>query len=157
MERYCFDSDILIQAKNGPYRFQTWPTVWTWLEAEIRSGRLFSSTMVYDELTAGGDELSTWVKNNSEAFIEPDKLVQEQYQKIANHIMNTAYRDSKDFLAGADAWVISHAICENASVVTQEKKVAKNSKKAKIPNVCFHFDVECVDLYDYFQKRGASF
>jgi hypothetical protein len=63
---------------------------------------------------------------------------------------------AKDFLDGADPWVIAHARADNGTVVTHEVRAAENSRKVKIPNVCAHFKVHCLGAYDAFQKLGMK-
>jgi len=160
LSKYCIDADVLIQAKNGPYQFKTWPIFWTWLESQIAKKTIFSSTLVYAEWIVGNDELANWAKDQkgSDFFIEPDDNTQIIYKDIADYVnVNYPERNAKTFLDGADAWVIAHAINEKASVVTQEIGVVVYSKKVKIPNVCKKFKVPCINLYDLFRKLNAKF
>ena len=36
MSRFCLDSNILIQAKNGPYPFDIFPSFWKWLNEQVQ-------------------------------------------------------------------------------------------------------------------------
>lgn len=47
----------------------------------------------------------------------------------------------------ADPWIIAHAIDKGGAVVTHEQRNPKASSKVKIPNVCEHFGVRCIDVY----------
>jgi hypothetical protein len=73
MLRYCLDSDVFIQAKNGPYGMDIVPAFWDWLDLQFNAGIIYSSTMVYEELVAGGDELAQWARRriNSGFFERP--------------------------------------------------------------------------------------
>lgn len=160
MSKYCIDADVLIQAKNGPYQFKTWPIFWRWLESQIDNATIFSSTFVYEEWVAGNDDLTKWARSQKDSgfFIEPNDATQAIYKDIANFVIRKyPEKNAKDFLDGADAWVIAHAANEKASVVTQERGVVIYSQKVKIPNICAKFKVPCINLYDLFQKLNAKF
>jgi hypothetical protein len=157
--RYWLDSDVLIQSKNGPYGLDFAPTFWKWLERCISDGKIRSPMRVHKELTDYKDELAEWAKRRRAEglfFVDAGQSVQKVYQTIANHVTTTyVAAQAAKFLAGADGWVISHAKESNGVVVTHEAAVNKNSKKAKIPNVCDHFKVPCMNLQDMRKAIGG--
>ena len=53
MRSYCLDSNVFIQAKNGPYGMDIVPSFWTLLDSQASSGNICCALMVYDELAAG--------------------------------------------------------------------------------------------------------
>lgn len=160
MPDYCLDSNVFIQAKNGPYGMDIVPAFWDWLDSQSEAGVIFSTQLVYDELAAGDDELADWVKDRrtSGLFITTDEHVQQRFQDIANYI-ESHYDEvnARTFLAGADPWVVAHALIENAIVVTHETLVADNSRKVKIPNVCEAFQVDYINPYTMLRDLGARF
>ena len=54
----------------------------------------------------------------------------------------------------ADPFVIACAKIRNGTVVTEERWKAN---AAKIPNVCKHFEVPCIDLEAFMNQLGWSF
>ncbi len=160
MPRYWLDSNVFIQAKNGPYGFDILPDFWIWLEQQAALGILCSSMKVYDELTAGNDELETWVRERKDSglFVLPDASVQAKFGEIADYV-NGHYDNANCglFLGRADPWVIAHASQDGATVVTHETLVGSNSKKVKIPNVCNHFAVLWVDPYGMLRDLKPKF
>jgi hypothetical protein len=159
MRKYCLDANILIQAKNGPYGFDIAPSFWDLLDQKIEKGLIFTSTLVYKELTDGNDELVTWVRGRKDSgcFIEPDKDVQEKLRAIADYVnKNYPQHEAAEFLSGADPWVIALAKVTNAVVVTQEKLVGNESKKVKIPNICRGFGVLYIDTYQMLRELKAN-
>ncbi len=54
----------------------------------------------------------------------------------------------------ADPFVIARAKVFNACVVTQEKKT---DKAAKIPNVCDHFGIDCINIEGFMEKENWTF
>jgi hypothetical protein len=63
----------------------------------------------------------------------------------------------------ADPFVIACAKISQGTVVTEEgwlrpsDKLTPKPKAAKIPNVCAHFKVPCVDLEEFMQQQGWAF
>ncbi len=112
------------------------------------------------ELTDYKDELADWAKDqrNSSFFVDPDANVQAIFREIADHV-NDYYLSpqAKDFLDGADPWVIAHAKCDLGTVVTWERKGGQGSKKVRIPNICEAFEVEWVNPCQMFRELGISF
>ena len=92
----------------------------------------------------------------AEAFGQPSQL--DGVTSIADHV-TTAYDQIKaaQFLDGADPWIIAHAICDKGIVVSQESRVDINSQTPKIPNVCSHFGVQCIDVFEMLKQLGFSF
>ena len=54
----------------------------------------------------------------------------------------------------ADPFVIARAKISGACVVTQEKKT---DNAAKIPNVCDHFGIRCINLEGFMEKESWKF
>jgi hypothetical protein len=66
---------------------------------------------------------------------------------IISDYVFTRYKQHQalDFSKGADPWVIAHALDDNGIVVTQESSLRPDAQKARIPDVCKHFDMRCID------------
>ena len=159
MVEYWLDSDVLIQAKNGPYGFDIVPGFWTFIDEMSDLGKVRASSLVYDELVDGGDELAEWVRSRQERlFVEPDQGTQVAFTPIAEYVLS-AYEpaESSRFLDGADPWSIAHAVSAGGVVVTREKLVVPESKKVKIPNVAAEFGVVTTNEYSMLRELGARF
>lgn len=149
---YLLDANTYIQAKNLYYRMHIVPGYWDWLDQQLDNAQAGSIRLVYDELAGYGDELSAWVRARRERFLpESDEATQQAFSDIANYVMShPIYTElhAGNFLAKADAWLIAKAMTTGAEVVTHEERVADNSSKVKIPNVCRHFGVKYRNTYD---------
>jgi hypothetical protein len=157
---YCLDSNIFIQAQNGPYAMDIVPGFWTWLDKESGAGRIISCRTVYDEMVGFGDELADWVKDRDDTpfFQPPAAPVQAAYRPIADYVVKTyPQHTASEFLKGADAWLIARAQVHGMIVVTGEQLVDATSKKPKIPNVCKQFGVEYIGPYEMLRQLGAKF
>lgn len=78
--------------------------------------------------------------------------------KVADYVVHRYDQvEAGKFLSGADPWLVAHAYAYGGTVVTFEKLVPPESGKPKIPNVCAHFNVDCMDLFDMLQSIRFSF
>jgi hypothetical protein len=157
---YWLDSTVFIEAKNGAYGFDIVPGFWEWIEQQSAAKVLSSSTLVHDELVEGNDQLARWTKERKDSglFVVPNETVQKVMTDIADFV-SASYDGANAtlFLEGADAWTIAHAAIDGAVVVTHEKLVGPNCRKAKIPNVAKQFGVKCVTPYEMLRALKASF
>ena len=157
---YCIDTDVYTQAHRSYYAFDIAPPFWNALVTFAQKGTIISPIAVYDELMEGKDDLKQWAKDHRKIlFIEPDSKVNEAYRHVAE-FANKRYHDQhwiRDFLKGADPWVIAQAKAQNLTVVTMEGvKQAENVNKSsgrfigkiKIPNVCDHFGIKSISTYE---------
>lgn len=159
MPEYWIDTNVFIQAKNGPYAFDIAPGFWALLDEMTAEGRIASSTLVRDELLVGMDELAEWARERraTSMFIEPDLDTQVAFQEVAQHVSDRYdSNQAREFLAAADPWLIAHAIASGGKVVTQETRAGENSQRVKIPNVCDFFGVESMNMDDMLRELGAT-
>lgn len=157
MDRFCLDANILIQAKNGLYSFDLLPSFWVWLEDQLRKGRIYTIQPVYDEWNQQEDELTDWIRDRKELglCLIPSEIVQKEFERIANYIqLNYRAAHARDFLAGADAWVIAQATADGSIVVTEEQPVDSSSSKIKIPNICQEFDTQYCSTLQMLKDLG---
>lgn len=164
MSLYILDANVFIEAKRYTYPFDVFPGFWEWLDQEYEKKNLLSIKPIYDELTAGDDDLSQWTKERKDTdwFVKvDDEETQKNYSKIAswavdpaNNFKNTAY---EDFLNVADSWIVAKAISENATVVTHEVYQENCKKRILIPNVCRAFGVPYINTIELIRKTGARF
>ena len=156
---HWLDTNVFIQAKNGPYGFDVAPTFWNWLEKVARDGLVRSPIKVCAELTRGRDQLSRWASRmrSRGLFISPDRSVQLCFGEVAAFVQS-AYEApyAAKFLEDADPWVIAHALEGRGTVVTHEILAAGNCKVVKIPNVCAHFNVRYAAPYPAFRNLGLK-
>ena len=137
------------------------PAYWDWLDAEFVKGNQASIANVYDELKGYGDELSSWVKNHKNHFVDDaDDATQEKFAEVAEYVANLENKKPENianFLDKADPWLIAKASTTDAIIVTHERLDPHNSKNVKIPNICQVFEVECISTYDLLRRLEAQF
>lgn len=154
---YVFDTSSLSKLKHFfPGVFKS---VWTGLDALVLSGDLISTREVWNEIERGDIDVHTnnWLKQRKHLFTTPTG---SELQFVAQ-IFQTPHFQSligeKQRLTGtpvADPFVIACAKVRGGTVVTEERL---KPHAAKIPNVCQHFSVPCMDLETFMQQQGWSF
>jgi len=155
--RYVFDSDSLINLFRHyyPARF---PSLWEKFHALVSEGELISVREVYNEIGLSEDSLASWAKEQKnilflESTIEELKFVGEIFQ--VRHFQAMIRKQER--LKGkpvADPFVIARAKISGACVVTQEKDT---ENAPKIPNVCDHFGIPCINLEGFMEKENWIF
>ncbi len=158
MPRFWLDTNVFITPKNSYYSFDIAPGFWTFIDEQAEAGEIAAPALVYDELVGkSDDELAEWARDRrgGPLFVQPSSSVQSALTRVADYV-TSRYEPNQaaDFLRGADPWVIAHAITQGGRVVTLEEAVPATSKKAKIPNVCAHFHVECASFFETLRALG---
>jgi len=152
---YWLDSNVLMEAHRRYYSFDIAPGFWTSVEAHAKADSLRSPKVVLDvEIAPNKDALTTWAKAiGSVLFVQAGQAEQQEVGNITQYVLSAySQADAAFFLAKADPWVIAHALADKGVVVTQEKLVAANSKKVKIPNVCNQFNVKWIDTFELLRR-----
>ncbi len=155
--KYVLDSDSLIDLFKHYYP-ERFPTLWKKFHALVSEGSLISAREVFNEIGSREDSLASWAKKQKntsflESTVEELKFVAEIFQ--VQHFQ--AMIRTKERLKGkpvADPFVIAKAKIVNACVVTEEKKT---DNAAKIPNVCDHFGIPCINLEGFMEKENWTF
>jgi len=159
MREYILDSNIFIQSKNGPYGFDFAPGFWKFIDDKASEGLIYTSTMVYDEIADGEDELADWFKERrtSGMFLAPESVTQGFFGEIADFVTRSySTVQAQYFLSGADPWVIAEARNSRSIVVTHETLVPSNSTKVKIPNICKQFNIPYMNTYEMLRSLRAK-
>src|SRR5208337_343097 len=104
---HWIDANVLITAKNGPFRFSINPGFWSFIDEQVKAGRIRSPEMVYEEILKyedSKDELTKWVKNrhNGGLFVKPDISVQKMMTEVSDHVVsNYEQHHAAEFLSVA--------------------------------------------------------
>ncbi len=154
---YVFDTSSLSKLKHFfPGVFKS---VWTGLDALVLSGQLISTREVWNEIERGDVDAHTnnWLKLRKHLFTTPTGLELQFVAQILKIPHFQSLIGEKQRLTGtpvADPFVIACAKVRGGTVVTEERL---KPQAAKIPNVCQHFTVPCMDLETFMQQQGWSF
>lgn len=144
---YAVDTSSLLAAWNERYPLRNAPGFWTRFEEGIEAGKLVSPIEVRNEIKKKEDGLADWLKDRADFFID----LEEDIQVAAREILREFPWLTKG-IAGrkvADPFVIALAKARGHTVVSEEGP--GNEKRPKIPYVCRHYDVSCVNVLGLIQ------
>lgn len=156
---YLLDANVFIQAKNLHYGLDFCPAFWEWLVDSNTSGRVFSIDKVADEISAGEDALTDWMRDyGASLFLKTDSNTVAQFSRVSNWVVGQSYEPAaiNTFMQVADFYLIAHALAGGHCVVTHEVP-ANSSKRIKIPNVCIGLDLRFMTPYEMLRRERARF
>lgn len=164
MHRYWLDANVLIEAHNRSYPFDVATTFWRSLAGQIEEGNIVSARRVYKEVAEQErhqDAVANFVRSRRQYLCQPSsKEVDAFVGKVEDYIFNSGRylaTEAWRFSRGADPWVIAHAAVDSGVVVTKESALRPEAQVIRIPDVCSHFEVKCVDTIEMFRQLGITF
>ncbi len=117
---------------------------------------MVASEEVLEDLGKKDDDVLAWAKKRRHMF----RPLTEEIQKVVSEILGTEnferLVDSRTDRSKADPFVIALAKVENHTVVTEEKNFGTPTRP-KIPIVCRHFDIPCINLLQFIREQGWRF
>ena len=155
---YIIDSNSLINIFKHIYR-KRFPSFWEKFDGMVEEGEIISAREVFNEISEHSDDLAKWAKSNKSIFKPPNNIEMDYVTKIYSVKHFQANVRKQEILKGkpvADPFVIAKAwaLGENGCVVTEERK---KSNAAKIPNICDHFDVSCINFEEFMEREKWEF
>lgn len=134
------------------------PTFWSRFQSDVDSGSVRSVREVFRELQACPEtNVVTWAKGNSAIFRAPTEAEATFVSKIFSVPHFAQLVSAKAQMTGqpvADPFLIAAAHECGGTVVTQERL---KPNAAKIPNVCQHFGISCMNFEGFLKAEGYSF
>ena len=155
---YVFDTSIFVTLFKSYYRGR-FPSLWEKFDSMVYTRRIISTREVKREIEDQNDKLTDWANNNSSVFPIPTKDVGD-FVKAIYQIRNFhANIEKKKLLKGgkcADPFVVGTALAiePRGTVVTFE---VNKPHSAKIPNICEHFNIPCLNLEEFMEEENWKF
>jgi hypothetical protein len=156
--KYIFDNNTLTAIFRHYYR-DSFPSFWRLFNTMIVDENILSVREVHNEIKdySRKDELEAWAKTNAYFFVDPTTEELEFITQIYNvpHFSNSI--SQQKLLRGgpfADPFLIAKAYVEQGTVITLEKL---KPNATKIPNICEHFKIPCIDLQGFLKQKKWSF
>lgn len=143
-------------------------SIWDSIGALADQGELISTREVFNELErqAVSEEVLGWAKSRKSLFGIPTRPELQFVAEIFRVEHFQGLIGTQQRLKGtpvADPFVIACAGINKATVVTEEgwqhggKRLTLKPNAAKIPNVCAHFKIPCIDLEEFMHQQGWAF
>ena len=150
---FCFDTSALLECWSRSYPIDIFPGLWSRFDEMIAGGEIVAPDEVHEEIKKKDDDLTKWVQSRSVMFAPLDAAV----QRAASETL-TEFPELVKALSNrnqADPFVVGLARVRGVTVVTQERGGTK--AKPRIPAVCEHFKVECIDVLGFIRLCGWTF
>lgn len=154
---YLLDTNVFITAANNYYAFDLIPSFWSKLEKISKTDAISVIDKVYEEIKKGDDELKNWMLslwNKKNVLESSESDILNAYSTIINSEILDKYTYSAkiNFADCADSWLIAHAYAKKYIIVTLEKFDENIKRRVKIPNICNHFNISCIHLFDFMRE-----
>ncbi|NJD01221.1 MAG: DUF4411 family protein [Ruminiclostridium sp.] len=159
MNNYIFDSSALMHLFDYYYESR-FPTLWEYFYQSVKNGQVISVREVRNEIEGHHNKerrINQWAKQKSGIFTVPTLEELAFVQEIFKIEHFQAIISRKNLLNGkpvADPFVIAKAKIVNGIVVTNE---VNRPNGVKIPNICEHFKVGCVNLEKFMEIENWRF
>ena len=149
---------------NRRYPMNIFPGIWERLGELATSERLVAPREVLRELEKGDDELLPWARQHAKMFQDPDDLHLATVQVILEHFPD--FVDSDKETPEADPFVVARAIVGRSSgsmlpqnwvVVAEENRRRRPEHRPRIPDVCDHYNVAYMRMFDVMRVEGWTF
>jgi hypothetical protein len=163
---YVFDTTSIRSLQH--FYPRVFKSIWDGLEALVSQNRLISTREVLHELErqAVSDDVLTWAKDHRAIFLTPNTQELRFVATIFQVPHFQALIGQQQRLKGmpvADPFVIACAHVHAGTLVTEEGWVRPSASltpkphAAKIPNVCAHFGIRCIDLEAFMHQQDWNF
>lgn len=163
---YVFDTSSIRSLQH--FYPRVFKTIWDGLDKLVEQQNLMSTREVFNELErqAVSDEVLKWAKHHKALFATPTGPELQFVAKILKIRHFQGLIGAQQRLKGtpvADPFVIACAMVNKGTVVTEEgwqrpgKTLTLKPNAAKIPNVCTHFKIPCIDLEEFMHQQGWTF
>lgn len=154
---YVFDTSSLRSLQH--FYPSVFKTIWDGLDILVEQQVLISTREVWKELEEQNvsTDVMAWAKQNKQIFTMPNAAELQFVAQILQFPHFQSLIGEQQRLKGnpvADPFVIACAKIKEGTVVTEEQL---KPNAAKIPNVCHHFNVPCINLEKFMQQQGWTF
>ena len=154
---YVFDTSAFSQLFKSYYRGR-FPSLWAQFDALVVAGDITSTREALREIHDRNIQgLPEWCKSNPDIFPAPTGAEGAFVARIfgVQHFQQVI--EQKKLLKGgknADPFLVARAGVVGATLVTMEEE-KKNA--AKVPNICRHFGIPCVDVEGFMEAENWTF
>lgn len=154
---YVFDTSSIRSLQH--FYPSVFKTIWGGLDGLVRQQNLISTREVSNELVRQNVSVDVlaWAKQNKQIFTTPNATELQFVAQIFQIQHFQSLIGEQQRLKGtpvADPFVIACAKIKGGTVVTEERL---KPNAAKIPNVCAHFNIPCIDLERFMQQQDWTF
>ena len=164
---YCIDANVFITAWNVTYPPDVMPSLYRQLENNSSNNIIFIKP-IFDEIEPvfGRTKREDLEKYHSVRLWLQEKLqiqatpINDDVEQLALDLMNKYETDTHPKGANSeDIKLIAFAFLNQHTVVTleaEQKEPPKKKSKYKIPLICQHEQVACIDFVELLRQLGIT-
>ena len=154
---YVFDTNSFSRL-FGCYPQNIFLDLWTKYNWLVSQGRITSTLEVLKELGNSRKSAAahTWGNANKALFPAPSAVESQFVATIlaVPHFQQIIPKKQQIVGVNADVLIIARANALRGTVVTEESMPPNG---ARIPNICSHFSIPCINLDEFMQQENWSF
>lgn len=153
---YVIDTSVVSALHRNYYRSR-FVSLWKRFDDMVAVGGFTSTREALRELEALGGNCYEWAQKNADVFTMPNATEGAFVGRIYAVSHFQANMEKQKLIRGglnADPFLIAKAAVMGATVLTMEQF---KDNAAKIPNICKHFGVPCVDLEGFMEAEDWTF
>lgn len=153
---YVIDTSVVSALHRNYYRKQ-FPSLWKRFDAMVADGKFTSTREAHRELEDGLPDAFAWAVANKRLFPAPTANEAKFVVSIFGIKHFQGNIETQKILKGgknADPFLIARAKVCNGTVLTMEQL---KSNATRIPNICDHFKIPCMDLERFMEVEGWTF
>lgn len=151
---FILDTNILRPFFQFYTPYEYFPEIWSGMWDILDQNKLLSVTAVKTELDKQIPTHSIWIEwknDHNDIFLE---LTPEESVFLETIFTVERFRLTDGEIAQnktmADPYLVAKAKCMSGCVVTDEKPDGPAGRK--IPDICRHFDVQCINRIEFIRK-----
>jgi len=149
---YCIDTNAIITPWRTMFPPDIFSSPWKKIEELIDQNEIIATREVLNELESIDDDIFNWIKNFKDTMFV-DLNEDEQHFVTQIHTDHPNLVDPNKTNPDADPFIISISKFRNLTVITMENP----RSPFNIPQVCNFYNVNCVDILDFFRELGITF
>ncbi len=152
-QSYCIDTSEFTAAYYSDLPAKNFVAPWRRISEFVKAGRLVAPIQVYKELQERDDDLSRWVREHREMFVDRDMEQLKVFYEIARDFPALSRKHTRP--DPADPWVIALAKTRGLKVLCGEH--AGSKENPKIPFICNRYGIPHGRMVDIVTTEGWIF
>jgi hypothetical protein len=157
---YLLDANTIIESSKKYYQFNRVRPFWDWILYHAEKGDLKIPYEIYEENIKGKkDEFVTWFEQEEirTKLQLNERIARNDLLRVINEGYAPDLNDIEIEKMGRDPFLIAYALSKpNRCVVTLEIPGNNIRHNKKIPNVCQHFGIPTISLFNLIEILDFS-
>ena len=148
---YLLDANVPIDANRDYYPIDRIPEFWEWLVDLGNSGQVKIPQEIYEEVVAGTDAVSGWLKEHANAMRLEEQVSEELVTRVIEQGYAADLNDDEIENVGQDPFLIAYALANPANrvvVSNENSRPGRQRGNRHIPDVSRDFDILSINTFE---------